>query len=232
MKTKTSTISMILLSAAALAVPGCQQANLIFGRADALRLRQTPPVRQSQAVVSPAGQSRAVLIPVRTAAIQEDSKTEPVVIDPPKTEVSTPDASETAEPVSDSTVDQAHSAVTYTAPPAWVRQLVVLVGSIGLTDGASDAGAGKEVSESVIYSTAGVVGRPGLSSPGTTVGGAVVGRIGTNAGGAGAIGIGSSNNVHTLQRNPATGPGGRCDELVRAGLISDHAACVRGGRRR
>ncbi len=217
MKIKATTSSVILLSAVALALTGCQQTRLIFH--------------------STAGQSRAVLSPVRLAATQDHAQVEPVSPDPPATEPASNDASSTeviepVEVVSVAPVDEERPTVAYTAPPAWVRKLVLaVVASVGLTEGASDAGAGREVSESMVHSAAGVTGRLGLTSPGTTVDGAVVGRIGTSVGGLAGLGAGSSNNIHALQSNPATGPGGRCDELARAGLMANHAACTGGARR-
>ena len=217
MQIKTTTSSVILLSAVALALTGCQQTRLIFH--------------------STAGQSRAVLSPVRLAATQDHAQVEPVSTDPPATEPASNEASsvdviEAVEVVSVAKVDQERPVVAYTAPPAWVRKLVLaVVASVGLTEGASDAGAGREVSESLVHSAAGVTGRLGLTSPGTTVDRGVVNRQGLGTGGLGGIGFASTNNVYTLQGNPATGPGGRCDELARAGLMANHAACTGGARR-
>ncbi len=237
MKIKTTTSFIILLSPVALALTGCQQTRLIFHpTVRQSRAVPSPVSRQSRAVPNPVSrESQSVPGPVRLAAAQDHPRVEPVSTDPPATEPASnqasSDAVETVEVVRVVTADQERPVVAYTPPPAWVRQFVLaVVATIGLTEGASDAGAGKEVSESLVHSAAGVTGRLGLTSPGTTVDGAVGQRLGTSGGPVGGIGFGSTNNIYTLQGNPATGPGGRCAELARAGLTANHAPCAGGAR--
>lgn len=239
MKATTYPGLMIPLTLAAGVMGGCSQTQLIF-RPAASHLQRPAPVGQQAAPDRLMAGALASPAPVQLASKQATHPSEPVAVDPPIVEADSPvdetdrpvEGGATAQtPVEDAPAEVTKSVAAYTAPPVWVQRVVFQVVS-ALTDGASDRGAGKEVSESVIYSESGVLGRVGLTAPPTFVDDGVVIRPGSLQQRFSGIGFGSPNNIHMLQRNPASGLGGRCNELASAGFPVDHRACGRGVRSR
>ncbi|MFQ5492453.1 MAG: hypothetical protein ACE5GE_17220 [Phycisphaerae bacterium] len=120
--------------------------------------------------------------------------------------------------------------VAYTMPGPAFRQIGVAVTAMTLGLTAETAGAGREASEANSFSFAGVapLGRAGLTAPATVIGNSVVSRGGLQRGS--ILGLGFVNrdrNIFTRQVNPATGPNGRCQDLVRAGFFGSRGTCER-----
>ncbi len=124
-------------------------------------------------------------------------------------------------------------AVSYTEPrPQFQPGSLRAFGTLGnLVPAAGNAG--KELSESVAFSSQGVIGRSGLTAPPTMLTGAVIGRPGLQRGPATGLGFASpSANIFVRQFNPLSGPNGRCHELARAGFFGGSAAACTAQLRR
>jgi len=118
----------------------------------------------------------------------------------------------------------------YTAPASEIQRLTFLT-MLGATSAAPGLGsAGKEASESSLAALGGTAmatgGLAGLGAPQPRTLTAVVGQPGLQRGFAAGLGFAKPNTIFTPRANPLTGPNGRCQELIRAGLFSNQTACL------
>jgi len=118
----------------------------------------------------------------------------------------------------------------YTVPSSQIQRLTFLT-MLGATLKAPGIiGTGKEASESSLSALgAGSLatgGLAGLGAPQPRTLTAVVGQPGLQRGFAAGLGFDRPNNLFTPRSNSLSGPNGRCQELVRAGLFTDQSACM------
>lgn len=180
-------------------------------------LRQVPPA-------NPPTRPRAEDSERQPPTAQSDSainQTQPK--DKPK---ASPDAEKPveAQPKSGAAQDESKDKpLPYTVPGVVYRGLqfasAVVIGMV------ETQGAGREVSESLIFSPEGATGQLGLTAPPATVDGVLVTRRGLQGGGSFALGKGTSNNIFQAQANPLSGPSGRCQDLTQAGHFGSVHAC-------
>ena len=191
-----------MLSAAGWAVlcgTGCRQAQLIF---------QSP-------TMTAGGQSRDSTPDVRLASYAEPPTPEAKKNDaPPKV---TAEEKKKPEPVTGDVKPKAPVVAAYTAPGAAYQQLSIAAVSsiVGVVPTSNNAG--KEASESLVFSGQGTAGRLGVITTATTTDGGIAGRDGLQDGP--GIGPASSNNIFNAQVNRLSGPTGRCGELAGAGFF-------------
>lgn len=133
-----------------------------------------------------------------------------------------------AQPKSGAAQDEsAEKPLPYTVPGVVYRglQLMPIVAAVGMVE---TQGAGREVSESLIFSPGGATGQLGLTAPPATVDGVLVTRRGLQGGGPLALGKGTSNNIFQAQPNPLSGSNGMCQVLAAAGHFGSVHACETG----
>ena len=123
--------------------------------------------------------------------------------------------------------EAAEKALPYTVPGVVYRglQLAPVAAAIAMVE---TQGAGREVSESLIFSPGGATGQLGLTAPPATVDGVLVTRRGLQGGGPLALGKGTSNNIFQAQPNPLSGSNGMCQVLAAAGHFGSVQACETG----
>ncbi len=107
---------------------------------------------------------------------------------------------------------------TYTTPGQPYQSIFILITATNIAIVEQDQ-AVKESAQSSVASVSGNIGRLGLTAPPTRLAGRVTSRPGLQDGPATGLGFApAGRNVFTPQFNPASGPNGRCAELVRAGF--------------
>jgi hypothetical protein len=123
-------------------------------------------------------------------------------------------------------------AARYTAPGPRIRQLSLLPVLSAAAAGPGLAGAGREAAEASlsVSPSASVLngGIPGLGAPQPAAINVVAGQPGLHRGYTAALGFAAPANILRAGPNPLSGPnGGKCGELVGAGLFPNQAACQR-----
>lgn len=208
---------IMLLSACAIPLSGCARLEL------ALHDPASRSVRRSD-----ARHPRMLL-----ARFQDPPATESDTQDPPK---ESSDGEETSESKSGERSDERSSATAksgYTAPGLAYQQLAIAVTAavVSLVDDASDVG--RELSESILLSDMGTIGRLGLTAPPTQFAGRVTGRPGLQDGPATGLGFAPPDrNLFAPQFNPLSGANGRCRDLAAAGFYGgSRSACEQSFRR-
>jgi hypothetical protein len=119
---------------------------------------------------------------------------------------------------------------SYTAPAPQFRALALMSVGRSLVPVPAPVTQGKEISESVAFSSAGVTGRAGITAPASTLASATVSRGGIVESNATGIGFASGSTILQRQANPASGPNGVCAELTRTGF-SNTGRCATRARR-
>ena len=213
-----------VLSVAVLATSGCQSSSRIFYRAGAIPagvIEQPTLTLAAQEGESPEPNEQAQSRPSAAATPDQPTAANGSVND---SATATQPAAEAALPPA----TQPAVALPYTAPGPGVRQLSFMAVLASAPASPGVHGAGREVSEAGLSSiSAGslATGAAGLSAPQARTLTAVVGQPGLQRGLAAGLGFARRDNLLTPRANPLTGPNGRCQDLVRAGLFSNAAAC-------
>lgn len=184
-----------------------------------------------QGTVMFVGASAGPALDLAPIDLSGGSAPEPPAIDPPEAQPAPPIEPPATQPASQPSTQP--SPRRYTSPSPAAQQLILAAGIAQFAAPPELTGAGKEVSESVALGSQGAIGRSGLTTGSTTIAGAVTSQSGLGNTSASNLGFASGNTIFTARPNPASGPNGRCQELVRVGLSPSPAACMtsfRGGK--
>lgn len=212
-----------VLSVAVLATSGCQSSSRIFYLAGA-----TPAGVIEQPTLTLAAEEGELPKPNEQAQTRSSAAATP---DQPAAAGSVNNSATATQPAAEAALPPATQpavALPYTAPGPGVRQLSFMAVLASAPASPGVHGAGREVSEAGLSSTSAsslATGAAGLSAPQARTLTAVVGQPGLQRGLAAGLGFARRDNLLTPRANPLTGPNGRCQDLVRAGLFSNAAAC-------
>lgn len=207
----------VLLSGAILVIPGCAQLEL------ALRDPSSGSVRAAGSL-----SQRVVL-----ARFQDPPREEAETPDPPRETGDGADGS--GQDSGDRSAEQTDEAAKsgYTSPGLAYQQLAIAVTAavVSLVDEANEVG--RELSESILLSDMGTIGRLGLTAPPTQFAGRVTGRPGLQDGPATGLGFAPPDrNLFAPQFNPLSGANGRCRDLAAAGFYGgSRSACEQSFRK-
>ncbi|MCH8253511.1 MAG: hypothetical protein IID36_13775 [Planctomycetes bacterium] len=184
-------------------------------------LRQVPPNNPSTEPQSEDSERQPPTAQSDSAINQTQPKDKPKASPDDKKPVEAPPKPGAAQ---DESVEKA---LPYTVPGVVYRglQLAPVAAAIAMVE---TQGAGREVSESLIFSPGGATGQLGLTAPPATVDGVLVTRRGLQGGGPLALGKGTSNNIFQAQPNPLSGSNGMCQVLAAAGHFGSVHACETG----
>jgi len=133
----------------------------------------------------------------------------------------------TSHPAATAPTSRPAPRLSYTSPSLRVQQmdLMAMVATASVSSAQPMLGD-RDAAEARTISGGSVSGAAALGAPQPRTINAVVGQPGLHRGYASGFGPVPRNNLFTRNVIPLTGPGGRCDDLVRTGFFKSAADCI------